>query len=1088
MPLLVLSLGCSMKGGIEDIFSSDAPSGSQKVDLKVTPLEMVLTEGMDSSVEVTLSASREKSLSLMVTLTSTIGTNRFMHIPGIIVIPAGQTSITIPIRTFDDVFVQPVQTWTLSVVSQDLSLDAAPQKVTITLYDNDGGTTPGFGTTLGGPMMLREFNKTPAVINKIKMTDGRIIFSSEDPANGRELWVTDGTVAGTGLIKDIYPGVFSSDPTAFTLNPIINIVYFTAITPTSGSELWRTDGTTAGTFQLADVTPGVTSTTVGVMGQSGGLTYFSMGGQVWVSNGTPAGTQALAASMDWGSLGYGVDWNGTFFFGASDSNSGAGIWKSDGTNAGTVQASAIETFISGAPQDLFVWNNKLYYHAYSYAAGREPYVTDGTIAGTSLLKDIGPGSSNSGTGAAVASLGSRLLLHGYNSASGNVYQQIFTTDGTAAGTTNISGVANIGELWGDLTGKVVYVSEDSANKELWVTDGTSPGTFMLKDICSGTGSSLSTGGTGNRIQLGSLVIFVADDCVNGKELWVTDGTAVGTLMLKDINPGSASSLPAELIVVGSKVVFSAFSASGREVWVTDGTPGGTTQFVDIAPGSASSSPNNLIASDATHFFFTAYNPSIAFATMYWGDLAVGTVKSFDQVLIPTGNAQMTSIVAFGSNVFFSATDNGPGNNLWMTDGTDAGTSKVIDIFPSMNCSDISSIIVVGANMYFSTSADAVGNELWKSDGTAAGTSMVKDIESGLTSSSPQTLTKFGSSGKFIFNASTTTYGIEPWISDGTSAGTTLLKDIVGGATGTAGSYTYNASQNLIWGNLFNGSSAYMPVVSNGTTAGTFILDLSGYTGTFITIAQTGAKTHLAVQSRLFLSNGTQAGTTQITPAGATIDMAAGYATGAPLGANGYIFVAQTAAEGKELWYSDGTGATSLVKDITPGAAHSEITQISVIGSKIIFNVNSSDLWISDGTSAGTFLLASGVQKAGYGTTTFGGKYYFAATTAAAGSELWVTDGTALGTEMVKDINPGTSGSALSTPVVFNTKLYFSADDGVHGAELWSTDGTTTGTQLVSDINPGLLPSNPISIQVLNGKLYLLATKILTGQEIWVMAP
>jgi len=76
----------------------------------------------------------------------------------------------------------------------------------------------------------------------------------------------------------------------------------------------------------------------------------------------------------------------------------------------------------------------------------------------------------------------------------------------------------------------------------------------------------------------------ADDGMNGFELWVTDGTPDGTVLLLDINPGSESSWPQNFAVVGDRLFFDADDGThDRELWVTDGTPEGTVLVKDICP-------------------------------------------------------------------------------------------------------------------------------------------------------------------------------------------------------------------------------------------------------------------------------------------------------------------------------------------------------------------------------------------------------------------------------------------------------------------------------------------------------------------------
>ena len=115
-----------------------------------------------------------------------------------------------------------------------------------------------------------------------------------------------------------------------------------------------------------------------------------------------------------------------------------------------------------------------------------------------------------------------------------------------------------------------------------MTDGTAEGTTLLKDINEGSASSFPRSFT----QLGDRLVFTAGDDTNGQELWVTDGTAEGTTLLKDINEGSASSSPFDFTQLGDRLVFTATDhTNGRELWVTDGTAEGTTLLKDINEAS-----------------------------------------------------------------------------------------------------------------------------------------------------------------------------------------------------------------------------------------------------------------------------------------------------------------------------------------------------------------------------------------------------------------------------------------------------------------------------------------------------------------------
>jgi ELWxxDGT repeat protein len=205
-----------------------------------------------------------------------------------------------------------------------------------------------------------------------------------------------------------------------------------------------------------------------------------------------------------------------------------------------------------------------------------------------------------------------------------------------------------------------------------------------------------------------MLLFVAVDPVNGQELWRSDGTAAGTILVKDINPGSDSSNPADLTVMGGTVFFSARDPlHGLELWRSDGTAAGTT-VIDTIPGVFGSGPSGLVVVDGT--------------------------------------------------LFFKAGDAADGQELWRSDGTDATLVK--DINPGSNSSNPSEITALGGVAYFSAFDPVNGVELWRSDGTAAGTALVVDIRPGSASSFPSSLA--ATAGTLFFAGADLTNGKELW--------------------------------------------------------------------------------------------------------------------------------------------------------------------------------------------------------------------------------------------------------------------------------------------------------------------------------------
>jgi ELWxxDGT repeat protein len=477
-------------------------------------------------------------------------------------------------------------------------------------------------------------------------SDGTTLyFSGRVEAYQSELWASDGTPEGTRVVKELDPGALSPRYFAATSDA----VFFSGNHPDYGVELWRTDGQESGTYQVRDIFP--------------------------ASEGS--GVRDMTRLR------------GELVFGAFSSEFGEELWASDGSYAGTRIVKDIQPGVDGSlGRDGFVnLNSRVFFFADDGLTGVELWSSDGTESGTSLVIDINPGPGDSGH--RYAPLNSRKLVR---------------------------------------VGDIFYFAADDGvhGDELWRSDGSAAGTFMVSDIYA-EGDS----GPSQITAVGARVYFTATT-EQGRKLWLSDGTEAGTYPVDYRSPRSPSAQ--NLTEVGGKLFFvsdgcspttqSGCTPSGRELFVTDGTAEGTINL-DLRPGNASSYPQHLTSSNG--------------------------------------------------RLYFSASNDGQATNLWVSDGTTTGTVQVTTDAPFAP----SAITDVNSTLLFSGYDATHGRELWASDGTSVGTWLVKDIFPGSKGSDPINL--FEVRGSLVFSAQNGEHGIEPWRSDGTDAGTYMVGDLAPGA-------------------------------------------------------------------------------------------------------------------------------------------------------------------------------------------------------------------------------------------------------------------------------------------------------------------
>ncbi|HYH08228.1 MAG TPA: Calx-beta domain-containing protein [Thermoanaerobaculia bacterium] len=712
---------------------------------------------------------------------------------------------------------------------------------------------------------------------------------------------------------------------------------------------------------------------------------------------------------------------------------GTELWITDGTPAGTSIVKDIYVGGSSSPVLMIASGTKAYFTAYDPEHGRELWITDGTLAGTVFVKDL-TGDSDSSYPAGFVQTGGKVYFH--------TFSQLWVSDGTEAGTIALaSGVNPV--LPGVLNGEVFFLgSDDEHGRELWSTDGTIGGTAMVKDINSGPASSWG-GIPTNFVQTGNALLFFAEDATNGRELWSTDGTAGGTQLVADLTPGAASTSLDDLVASAAGAFF---LVDDTTLWFTDGTEAGTTSVDSWARVYAIAAAANgafLVADDHVLVF----SDGTAAGTTEIADVAASTVPGF---------------TAFGSSVIFNSANSGYGNDPWISDGTDGGTHMLADIAISQYPLGSTWMRAVGNNAFF-----RFGSRLFASNGTAAGTIEVGTLGSSYYYESPPAAA-LGSTFLF-FGGSAETAGL--WKSNGTVGGTSLVKPFtsITSIFGTSAGYA-----------LFGAPVSYSGTQlwrTDGTAAGTQMLaavagdryvEHAGRTY-FLTSYQYSER-----WTQLWMTDGTADATRLVTSGQFSALTAAG----------GALYLGNFDSDhGMELWKSDGTAdGLTRVKDIAAGTSSSEPRDFVVMGNLLIFTaddrVHGRELWRSDGTAAGTFMLRDltpGASGAAISDIVASGRYvYFRSNY----YELWRTDGTTAGTIRLTD--PSTL-VYLHSLTPFDGKLMLAGQD-FRGVELWESDGSPAGTFIAHDLVAGGGSSNPAQLTVASDRMFF-----MTGDaKLWVL--
>ncbi|WP_153796099.1 ELWxxDGT repeat protein [Foetidibacter luteolus] len=719
-----------------------------------------------------------------------------------------------------------------------------------------------------------------------------------------------------------------------------------------------------------------------------------------------------------------------------------------------------------------------YFSADDGIHGSELWRTDGTAQGTRIVRDCWKGKA-SGNPSLITYCNNKIFFSGDDS----LGKALWVSDGTSAGTKAIGRYEDLFPI--TVVGNEVYFVVSGS--KIYRTDGTKQGTVLFYDYRAAHGSFAT-----NFFSAKGKFYFVAShtDPVTGQYLsrvWTTDGTEAGTKVLSydAYRPEQFNIAP------DGQVYFTASTndKTTRSLFVSDGTPEGTTRVTGTADLDIGYAPITFYAPENLIYFIARANQGSRMALYrYWRNSDM--VSIVDSFSLQGGSSDISKIFQAGDSLYIvtSHRDTATDNNyykFWVVQMA-AGATRLIK-----SSSHISYMSYINGMLYFTASDDAHGEELWKTDGTSSGTTLVKDINPGPLSSMAGQRTSFTPVGNKIVFAATNTSGNELWCTDGTEAGTVLLKDINKSASGDAnifhltpaGSKMYFAARNAA-------QDSPQWYSSDGSSEGTVVVpgyspELFQWYSSAVTkendIYFTGQQDSTATRGIFTLNTITNNFRFILN------SDSIGEYPGRPIDGGDLVYftTAQRYPGPESLWRTDGT--TEGLSRIRQG--DNEVGRgddIAFAGDYLFFQNRdknfASSIWRTDGTASGTFSIISDSTYPDayyYNLVPFKNKAFFAGSDSK-GKNIFYSNGTISGTKRLA----GSYGHPRKLTVA-GDYIFFTASNINGDIELWVTDGTSTNIKRVKDIRPGIITSNPQPLIALGNTLFFCANDLYRGVfELW----